>query len=133
MATEKKLNARIVHKHDTEEHWLEAENFKPLKGEIIIYDADNEHENIRVKIGDGERTVKWLPFITIGNDSDIEISSEKIIHGDAKELLSTIIDTYVLKINYNEILAFDTSELVIGGGATSPILGIGMLGYMVLA
>lgn len=123
MATEKKLNARIVHKHDTEEHWLEAENFKPLKGEIIIYDADNEHENIRVKIGDGERTVNQLPFITIG--------SEEIIHGDAKELLSTIIDTYVLKINY-ETLSFDTSELVIGSG-TSSILGQGMLGYMVLA
>lgn len=60
-------------------------------------------------------------------------------HGDIRKLVddlatnfSSIVDTYILNINYDENLKFDTSELVISG-ATSPILGQGMLGYMVLA
>lgn len=59
---EKKLNTRIIHKHDTEANWLKATNFIPKQGEIIIYDIDNNYSYERIKIGDGETLVSNLPF-----------------------------------------------------------------------
>ena len=61
---EKTVKTRIVHKHETEANWNQAENFKPKKGELIIYDPDSSYDYPRVKIGDGETVVKDLPFIT---------------------------------------------------------------------
>ena len=57
------------------------------------------------------------------------------IHRETNELLSDIVKNYILNINYDKTLKFDTEELVIGGGITaaSPILGTGKLGYLVLA
>ncbi len=55
-------NIRIIHKHDTEENWLKAENFIPKQGELIIYDIDNNNQSPRFKIGDGETNVNLLPF-----------------------------------------------------------------------
>ena len=65
MAT-KEFNTRITHKHDTEAHWVLAENFSPLQGEIIIYDEDENNLSKRFKIGDGETNVNDLPFISAG-------------------------------------------------------------------
>lgn len=59
---EKTLNTRIVHKHDAEANWLNAINFTPKKGEIIIYDADENYDYQRIKIGDGITLVSDLPF-----------------------------------------------------------------------
>lgn len=59
----KKIDARIVLKHDTEAHWLLAENFIPLAGEVIIYDADEAHSLPRIKVGDGENNISALPFV----------------------------------------------------------------------
>lgn len=56
-------NKRIIHKHDIEANWIKAKNFIPFKGEIIIYDKDENHDRPRFKIGDGETTVNSLPFI----------------------------------------------------------------------
>lgn len=61
MAT-KQFVTRVQHKHDTEANWNKATNFKPLAGEIIIYDADATHSEPRMKIGDGETLVSALPF-----------------------------------------------------------------------
>ena len=65
----RQLNARIITKHDTEESWSKVEGFTPKLGEIIVYDADNLAINgkasiPRIKIGDGERKINDLPFIT---------------------------------------------------------------------
>lgn len=62
--SEKTLKSRIVNKHDIEANWKLATNFSPLAGEIIIYDPDENNENSRVKIGDGETNVNDLPFVT---------------------------------------------------------------------
>lgn len=59
---EKKLNTRIVHKHDTAENWMKATNFIPKHGEIIVYDADTTTTYERIKIGDGRTVVSALPF-----------------------------------------------------------------------
>lgn len=59
---EKIFNTRIIHKHDTAEHWAALENFKPMSGELIIYDADETIKYPRFKIGDGVNFLGDLPF-----------------------------------------------------------------------
>ena len=59
---EKNVNARIVHKHDTEENWLKATSFIPKQGELIVYDIDSNYTYERIKIGDGKTVVSSLPF-----------------------------------------------------------------------
>ena len=71
------IKSRIVHKHDIEANWLQAVNFIPRQGEIIIYDAEvTENGDYlplpttrrfpypyeRFKIGDGFTNVNDLPF-----------------------------------------------------------------------
>lgn len=49
-------------------------------------------------------------------------------------LLSSIIDNYIINIDYENLLAFDTSEIVIGNSmSTSSVLGQAILGQMILA
>lgn len=54
------FKTRIKQKNDTTEHWNKAntEGFKPLQGEIIVYNDVN-----RIKIGDGTNTVSNVPFL----------------------------------------------------------------------
>ena len=60
----KTLNTRVIQKHDTAENWSKAVSFIPKKGEIIIYDADSNNPQPRMKIGNGTTTVINLPFYT---------------------------------------------------------------------
>ena len=60
---EKKINARIAHKHDIEANWLQATDFVPLAGELIMYDADPDNPQPRVKIGNGVDNINNLEFI----------------------------------------------------------------------
>ena len=71
------------------------------------------------------------------DNATAKIPTTNIIHGDDENILSSIIETYILNINY-EALSFDTLELVISGNGSfddkiSPVIGTGMLGYMILA
>jgi hypothetical protein len=50
---------------------LEAKNFSPLKGEIIVYDAEGENGAARIKVGDGVTNVNDLPFI--GSMDDLNL------------------------------------------------------------
>ena len=62
------FEGRIQLKHDTEAKWKLVPNFRPLVGEVIIYDPDpnNNIQYSRVKIGDGINNVMDLPFIDAG-------------------------------------------------------------------
>ena len=60
--SEKNIQSRIQHKHDTEANWNKATNFIPKAGEIIVYDRDGTYDYERFKIGDGETAVAALPF-----------------------------------------------------------------------
>lgn len=71
---EKILKARVQMKTDTEENWLNATNFTPKNGEIIIYAIDSNHSYQRIKIGDGVTLVNNLPFVNESNDG-IEYSN----------------------------------------------------------
>lgn len=61
MAVEEIIKARQIQKHDTEFNWYKAEGFRPKAGEIIVYD-----DLKKIKVGDGEKTVQELPFLTEG-------------------------------------------------------------------
>lgn len=57
-----KFNTRVIQKHDTEANWNNVTDFIPLAGEVVIYDADENYDYTRIKIGDGKTTVVNLPF-----------------------------------------------------------------------
>ena len=127
MAKEKQIKSRIIHKHDTEAHWDLAANFTPEQGEIIVYDIDDNYNYERFKIGDGVTPVNELPF----TNESIIVESTKVTHGENS--LSNILETYILNIDYDTLLAFDTSEIVIGAISTTSVLGQAILGQRVLA
>lgn len=77
--SQKEIKTRIQHKHDLEVNWKKAVNFTPLAGELIIYDADEDHPYPRFKSGDGEHTITELPFTTIAiDDSPAEGSQNPV-------------------------------------------------------
>jgi hypothetical protein len=138
--SEKRIFGRAIQKHDIESNWLKATNFIPMQGEIIIYDIEVDADGNtltlpsgrttpyayeRFKIGDGIHLVSELQFA----DESLLIPSERVTHGE--HLLSNVIETYIISIDYNTLLAFDTSELVFN--ASTSVLGQGVLGQMILA
>lgn len=75
---EKTFNTRIIHKHDTADHWESATNFIPKKGEIIVYDIDADYDYERFKIGDGIHSVNELPFADDDLRKNIENKVDKV-------------------------------------------------------
>lgn len=125
----KNLNARIVLKHDTEENWLKAQNFIPLLGEIIIYDADETHSLPRVKIGNGENNVNALPFVdetavkTINGiepdqNGDVSIPEQIPDTDEAHQMLTTNADGE--KVWEDKLCYTYTEEMVVTEEVTIP-------------
>ena len=83
MATEKKIISRIINKHDIEANWNRATTFIPKQGEIIIYDADNNYNYSRLKIGDGVNIINDLKFfeIYIDYENDLAFNTNEIVFG----------------------------------------------------
>lgn len=79
MATKNVNKTRLLMKHDIEANWLKAENFIPLEGEIVVYDADETHSRPRMKIGDGGTKVNTLPFAI----SDVEATEDEVLQAMA--------------------------------------------------
>ena len=48
-------------KHDIQKNWEKA-SFIPKEGEVIVYDADEEHTVARFKIGNGKDNINELSF-----------------------------------------------------------------------
>lgn len=97
---DKKFNARVQHKIDTQENWEKATNFIPLKGELIIYDIDANNTSRRIKIGDGITPVNDLEFVSAQSDYEQNDSSQpdyiknrthykEVIHQEKVDLLPT--------------------------------------------
>ena len=77
------IKARFQLKNDTETNWNKAINFVPLKGEVIVYSADDTHPFSRIKVGDGVTTVINLPFIdasTLDGKTKDELIPSKLDH-----------------------------------------------------
>ena len=69
------FKTRIIHKNDIEENWNRATTFIPMKGEIIVYNVDENYDYERIKVGDGLTTVINLPFYLM---SEIDTIMEKL-------------------------------------------------------
>lgn len=84
MANHKVFNGRIAMKHDTAEHWGQATNFRPLPGELIIYDPDETHPYPRIRVGVAEDPNanpiigKLLPELPFVDEHTEAISIEEI-------------------------------------------------------
>lgn len=137
---EKLINVRVQHRHDIEANWLKSvyingikENglkehpLTPMQAEIIVFDKDENYNYERFKIGDGITNVIDLPF----TDEFFVVDSTRVTHSE--NLLSNILETYILNIDYENLLAFDTSEIITGATSTTSVLGQAVLGQMVLA
>ena len=80
-ASNNTIKTRIQLKSDTEANWNKTGpkdgslGFVPLRGELIIYSADETHAFSRLKVGDGTTNVVNLPFIDAGtlNGEETEI------------------------------------------------------------
>lgn len=105
MANIPTIKSRIQLKNDTEANWNKAgpkdgsQGFIPLRGELIIYSADETHPFFRLKVGDGETNVVNLPFIDAGTLSGVEINNI-----EAKKLQHKLI------FGAGEVYQFDGSE-----------------------
>jgi hypothetical protein len=78
--TVRELKARHVQLHDTEANWATKPTFTPFKGEIVVYDIDENYLYERFKIGDGKTALKDLSFCIVDADNivfneDIKITT----------------------------------------------------------
>ncbi len=48
------MKARVSQLHKTEADWDKLPNFIPSAGEFIVFDPDERHPYVRLKVGDGE-------------------------------------------------------------------------------
>ena len=76
-------NLKSVPFHGTETEWNQASlnSYIPKQGEIVVYDKDNSHDYIRIKIGDGVNKVGDLKFFA-GSWNDLADKSESIATTD---------------------------------------------------
>lgn len=65
---EQNIEVRHVQKHETEANWKKVDTFIPKRGEIIIYDIDENYSYERIKIGDGITSLKDLSFKLFQSD-----------------------------------------------------------------
>lgn len=58
-----RMNKRIISTHDIEANWQTIKTFIPERGEIIIFDSDENVNYSRIKVGDGSTSIMNLPFV----------------------------------------------------------------------
>lgn len=103
----KTIKGKVAHKHETETDWL-LSSYVPDAGELVIYNKDDRHPFPRIKAGDGENTVRDLPF------SETPLSMSALQPEDLAEHthtigigLTTIADVAAIgKVMYQVNLAF---------------------------
>lgn len=111
--------------------------WKPFRGKRLGLDAVEKHDGwIYFTTDDGS-----LFFDYVDENGELQrkqinaetltgsLASTQVSHGE--DLLSDILETYILSIDY-DALAFDTTEIVVGNTTTS-VLGQAILGQLVLA
>lgn len=116
---------------DKEDGYEDIKKIKTLDEKFIpdnipkISTADIGQTLIVEEIDENGKPVKW-------NTIDIPDTTNDIKHGE--NFLSDLININLLDIDYDTLLAFDTSEIVIQSTATatSSVLGQAILGQMIL-
>lgn len=113
MAQLDKFYSRIQQKIDTTTNWNKATNFKPLEGEIIVY-QDAGDTVPKVKIGHANTLVSDLPFITETIETDIDALEEDMAQAQEDiESLDARIDPIELKTSKTNI-AYATCDTAAG-------------------
>ena len=116
MSIEKNMNTRIQHKHDIEANWNKALNFIPKKGELIVYDPDENYNYSRVKIGDGIRKVNDLPFVDVQSDwnqsdsTQIDFIKNKPLEETEDDAMEMLAEMGIIEPVINEDGAIYTDE-----------------------
>jgi hypothetical protein len=73
-------------------------------------------------------------IVTALADSDVEIpTSRAVLNVLTNYVKMSDIDAYIFNVDYDNLLAFDTTELVINSASTTSVLGQAILGQMILA
>lgn len=86
---EKQMPSRFQQKRDIEANWIKATNFIPKAGEVIVYSAEKESDELptgrdyyikeaRLKIGDGVTNVTNLKFILSDTLGNVKAALDKI-------------------------------------------------------
>ena len=91
-------------------------------------DSEGVLQRKQISAKDAE-TLSGMSIEDIKNS--LAIDSTQVAHGGL--LLSNILENYILSIDYDTLLAFNTSEIVTGVTSTTSVLGQAILGQMVLA
>lgn len=119
--SEKLIQTRIIHKHAQQSDWDDA-SLVPKQAELLIYDSDENHNFPRFKLGDGTSLARELPFL-LTNPVFVGTTEEYNVANDAGLVP---VGTIVI-LTDDEDGNDNTAE-----GGTSPKLGEGILGLMIL-
>lgn len=117
---EQQIKTRIVFKHETEEDWSLATGFKPLEGEMVVCDANDDHGPY-LKVGDNSSTVSQLPLVEAvptgfyGVCDTASSTAAKVV----------TIPNFKLKVGAMIIVKF-----VYANGATNPTLNVNGTGAL---
>lgn len=126
-----KLLGRIVHKHDTQFNWEKATNFIPMKGELIIYDIDANHDYERIKVGDGETLINNLPFIDDAVKTSLDdalknkLDKNEMVQSDWSQNDETKMD-YIKNRPFYKIEGESAPQLILDTTTFTPIGGTGL-------
>ena len=113
--TEKNIQTRHIQKHGVERVWKKAKNFVPEKGELIIYDIDENYSYERFKIGDGTTRVGDLPFAILppnwsqSNETAIDYIKNKPFGDNSDGTVTKINNKYLEPF---ELQAGDVNEFL---------------------
>jgi hypothetical protein len=97
-------------------------------GSVATLEITDKNGTQKVEIHDGKDGTGGG---TTTPDENFVLSSDKVMYGN--DTLSAVLDTYLFNVDYDTLLAFDASEIVINTTSTTSVLGQAILGQMVLA
>ena len=133
----KTVNTRIQNKHDLEANWKKATGFIPLAGELVIYDKEVDAEGNVLELPEGRITAFTYERIKVGDGvtaiNDLAFAFSTAFIGTRAEYTAAYAAGHIpvgtIVIITDEP---DEDDEQANSGATSSILGTGVLGYMIL-
>lgn len=112
-------NSKIQLRRDT------AANWSAYNPTLSAGEPGFETDTGKLKVGDGRTS--WIELSYI--DESIIIQASRVEY--VNDTLDNILLNYIFDIDYETLLAFDTSELI-AGSSSSSILGQAILGQLIL-
>ena len=150
-----RVTAELITTHDTPDNWAQesVKDFVPAQGRFIVYDETDESKPSRVKIGNGKSSIADLPFMDepvfnalksyINNffakgsvlqyaRGDGTIGSFNTTFVGTKAEYTTAYNAGNIPVGTIVVITDESDDDTENAGASSSILGTGVLGYMVL-